>query len=125
MRSVYLYISKIHSVLAETNLLALNNISHICYSSQTVKFHFRVLQLTEVFLIHLVVTFILLVMVHYICCVYIYIYIYIKYNCINHVNSQTLALYHPQGPISPARPKLFRFQNKMGSSKNSVWATRL
>ena len=40
-KGVYLPISKLHSILAVTNLLAHNNISQICYCGQ---FHYRVLQ---------------------------------------------------------------------------------
>ena len=43
-KGIYLPISKLHSILAVSNLLAHNNISQICY-----KFHYRVLQLTAIF----------------------------------------------------------------------------
>ena len=46
-KGVHLPISKIHSILAVANLLAHNNKSQICTA---VKFHYRVLQLTAVFL---------------------------------------------------------------------------
>ena len=48
-KGVYLPISKMHSILAVANLLAHNNKSQICFVN-AVKFHYRVLQLTAVFL---------------------------------------------------------------------------
>ena len=61
-KGVYLSISKLHSILAVANLLAHNNKSQIVTA---VKFHYRVLQLTAVFLTPLGVAFILLAMVQW------------------------------------------------------------
>ena len=60
-KGVHLPISKLHSILAVVNLLAHNNKSQICYCGQI--FHYRVLQLTAVFLTPSGVMFILLAMV--------------------------------------------------------------
>ena len=59
-KGVYLSISKLHSILAVANLLVHNN-----KFVTVVKFHYRLLQLTAVFLTPFGVTFILLAMVHW------------------------------------------------------------